>query len=299
MEMDFARGYGLEVHFAKEKKMPTMSLRLCSYPWRIHTNPIPLAFSQFLFSHPNISGYETPFKTHSSFPLTSYRNISSNPFRLQAMGGSGRSSPLSGLEDTFMGYIMGKKKATEVAHSVWKNVVQKGDTVVDATCGNGHDTLAMLKLVKDDDSGCGCVYGFDIQEDAINNTLSLLDRSLGPNERKRVNLNAVCHSRMLEVLPSGISVRLVAFNLGYLPGSDKTIITKSSTTLLAMEAAKEVVVPGGLISAAVYVGHSGGREEFETIQGFASGLSAEDWICTEIRTVNRPSSPILVFFFKR
>lgn len=64
---------------------------------------------------------------------------------------------------------------------VWKQVIRKGDAVVDATCGNGHDTLALLNLVKDD-SGNGCVYGFDIQEDAINNTLSLLDMTLGPNE---------------------------------------------------------------------------------------------------------------------
>lgn len=197
-----------------------------------------------------------------------------------------------------MGYINGKKKATEVAHSVWKHVVQKGDTVVDATCGNGHDTLAMLKLVKDD-SGHGHVYGFDIQDDAINNTLSLLDTSLEPTERKHVKLFAVCHSRMMQVLPKGVSVRLFAFNLGYLPGSDKTIITKSSTTLLALEAAKEILVAGGLISAVVYVGHPGGREELEIIQSFATGLAAEEWVCTQIQMLNRPSAPILVFLFKR
>lgn len=53
--------------------------------------------------------------------------------------------------------------------------------------------------------------------------------------------------------------RLVAFNLGYLPGGDKTMITKSETTLLGLEAAERVVAPGGLISLLVYVGHPGGR----------------------------------------
>lgn len=64
---------------------------------------------------------------------------------------------------------------------VWRNIIRKGDTVVDATCGNGHDTLAMLKLIADD-SGKGCVYGMDIQDSALESTSSLLDRSVSPNE---------------------------------------------------------------------------------------------------------------------
>lgn len=53
--------------------------------------------------------------------------------------------------------------------------------------------------------------------------------------------------------------RLVAFNLGYLPGGDKKLITRSDTTLLAIEAAQKILMPGGLISIVAYVGHSGGR----------------------------------------
>ncbi|GJT57964.1 S-adenosyl-L-methionine-dependent methyltransferases superfamily protein [Tanacetum coccineum] len=83
-------------------------------------------------------------------------------------------------------------------HEIWNHVVKKGDTVVDATCGNGYDTLAMLNM-------------------------------------------ASC-----------------AFNLGYLPGGDKTLITKSDTTRLAMEVASRIVASGGLISMLVYVGHPGG-----------------------------------------
>ena len=54
------------------------------------------------------------------------------------------------------------------------------------------------------------------------------------------------------------SSRLVAFNLGYLPGGDKTITTVSETTQLALEATKKILIPGGLISLVVYVGHPGG-----------------------------------------
>ncbi|KAK1385431.1 putative rRNA methylase YtqB [Heracleum sosnowskyi] len=151
------------------------------------------------------------------------------------------------------------------------NVVQKGDAVIDATCGNGYDTLAMLKMVADR-SQKGRVYALDLQDVALQNTRSLLDESLDDNEKELAELFATCHSKMEEVLPRNITVRLVAFNLGYLPGGDKTMITKSETTLLGLEAAERVVAPGGLISLLVYVGHPGGREEFETVQAFASRL---------------------------
>ncbi|GLT56628.1 hypothetical protein SLA2020_296580 [Shorea laevis] len=207
-------------------------------------------------------------------------------------------SPLSGLEDELVGYVFGKKKATEVAHLVWKHVVQKGDTVIDATCGNGYDTLAMLKLVADD-SGRGRVYGMDIQTEALENTLSLLDGTVNQKERELVKLFTICHSRMEEVIPANTYVRLVAFNLGYLPGGDKGIITMSTTTLLALEAAKKILMPGGLISLVVYIGHPGGREELETAEAFASRLPVEDWICCKFQMLNRPLAPLLVFMFKR
>lgn len=181
---------------------------------------------------------------------------------------------------------------------LWKHVIQKGDTVIDATCGNGNDTLAMANMVKDEQSK-GCVYGMDIQEDAIKNTSSLLDVSLNPIERKCVKLFPICHSRMAEVLPKNSSVRLVAFNLGYLPGGNKTIITKSDTTKLALKAAKELLVPGGVISIVAYVGHPGGREEYETVQAFASELLIESWVCSQIQMSNRPLAPVLMFMFKR
>ncbi|PWA48322.1 S-adenosyl-L-methionine-dependent methyltransferases superfamily protein [Artemisia annua] len=195
-------------------------------------------------------------------------------------------------------YIFGKKKATEVAHSIWKHVVKKGDAVVDATCGNGYDTLAMLNMVADESCN-GRVYSLDIQESALQNTASLLDGLPDPDKKEMVKLIATCHSKMEEVIPRDVKVRLVAFNLGYLPGGDKTLITKSDTTRLAMEAASRIVASGGLISMLVYVGHAGGMEEYDTVEGFASQLSVNDWICCKLQMLNRPLAPILVLLCKR
>lgn len=203
-----------------------------------------------------------------------------------------------GLEDVVTGYIFGKKKATEVAHLIWKNVVRKGDVVIDATCGNGFDTLALLKLIGDR-THRGRVYAMDLQKNALESTSSLLDQSVSPDERDLVELYALCHTKMEEIVPQGVSVRLVAFNLGYLPGGDKRIKTQSETTLLALEAAAKILAPGGLISLVVYVGHSGGREELDTVQFFASGLPANYWTCCNLQMLNRPSAPVLVLLSKR
>ncbi|XP_030962357.1 uncharacterized protein LOC115983733 [Quercus lobata] len=206
-------------------------------------------------------------------------------------------SPLSGMEEVLGSYVFGKKKATEVAHLVWKHVVQKGDMVIDATCGNGYDTLAMVKMVADE-SARGCVYAMDIQNDALESASSLLEESLNPNEKELVKLLPMCHSKMDKVVPEA-SVRLVAFNLGYLPGGDKKIITKPETTLLALEAAKGILMPGGLISLVVYVGHPGGWAESETVHTFASKLPVNNWVCCKFQMLNRPWAPILVLLFKR
>ncbi|CAH8321410.1 unnamed protein product [Eruca vesicaria subsp. sativa] len=211
-----------------------------------------------------------------------------------------RNFPLPGVEDVFVGYLFGRKKATEVAHVVWEKVIQKGDMVVDATCGNGNDTLAMLKMVTDDSDGSGgCVYALDIQKDAIESTSSLLDQTLGSKEKERVKLFNICHSKMEEIVPENSSVRMVAFNLGYLPGGNKSIITVSNTTLKALEAAERVLMPGGLISLIVYIGHTGGREELEVVEAFGSSLPVSDWVCCKFQMLNRPLAPVLVFMFKR
>ncbi|KAL3508251.1 hypothetical protein ACH5RR_027652 [Cinchona calisaya] len=199
---------------------------------------------------------QLPCSSYSSWPTHSIRNASSSATSIST---STKTSPLSELEEVMMGYVFGKKKATEVAHSLWKQLVRKGDVVIDATCGNGHDTLALLNLVADRTCSGGHVYAMDIQKVALESTSLLLDQSLSPDERKHVELFLMCHSKMEEVVPSGVPVRLVAFNLGYLPGGEKAVVTKSETTLLALEAAKRILATGGLISIVVYVGHPGGR----------------------------------------
>ncbi|XP_010923681.1 tRNA (mnm(5)s(2)U34)-methyltransferase, chloroplastic [Elaeis guineensis] len=238
------------------------------------------------------------FKSQISTSLAEVARSTAIGCASSSMASADKFFPISGVEEALMGFITGKRKVTEVAHSVWKNIIRDGDTVVDATCGNGHDTLALLKMVADQ-SGRGCVYGMDIQTSALENTLSLLEKSVDSNERKLVKLFSLCHSRMEDVIPKDTSVRLVAFNLGYLPGGDKTIITMPGTTLMALHAASRLLMSGGVISIMVYVGHPGGRDELETVRSFTSSLPVESWVSCKFEMLNRPSGPVLVLVSKK
>uniref|UniRef100_A0A452ZHW5 Uncharacterized protein n=1 Tax=Aegilops tauschii subsp. strangulata TaxID=200361 RepID=A0A452ZHW5_AEGTS len=110
-----------------------------------------------------------------------------------------------------------------------------------------------------DESRRGRVYGLDIQDSAIDSTSYFLKMAVDSHERELVKLFCIRHSRMEDIIPKDSPVRLVAFNLGYLPGGDKQIITVPETTELALQAASRIVGSGGLISVLVYIGHLGGR----------------------------------------
>lgn len=116
-------------------------------------------------------------------------------------------------------------KILDFSHQLLKDCIKEGETVVDATCGNGNDTLFLSKLV----GKTGQVYAFDIQEQAITQTKQLLE------ENKQVNVTLILdsHANMEKYLPETIKGKLggAIFNLGYLPHSDKTIITKGNTTI--------------------------------------------------------------------
>eukprot|EP00271_Cylindrocystis_brebissonii_P020267 TRINITY_DN6643_c0_g1_i1.p1 TRINITY_DN6643_c0_g1~~TRINITY_DN6643_c0_g1_i1.p1 ORF type:complete len:287 (-),score=11.68 TRINITY_DN6643_c0_g1_i1:442-1302(-) len=204
--------------------------------------------------------------------------------------------------------ILRGHKTTTLAHQLWRQVVTPGDLVVDATCGNGHDTLAMALMTLRNCGpaadaattrrGMGRVIALDLQDQAVESTRALLSQSLTPDELTAVDIIRLCHSQLGECVPES-SASLVVFNLGYLPGGEKEMVTKRSTTLRALESATSVVAPGGLISVMAYVGHPEGWEEFESVRDFAASLPATEWVCTLHETLNRVACPRLLLLSRR
>lgn len=183
----------------------------------------------------------------------------------------------------------------EAAHKRWAEIVKPGDIVIDATCGNGHDTLLLAKLALTE--SLGIVYAVDIQSQAIEMTRSYLQSHLSHELFKRVKFIKSCHSQFPKEIPSS-SVKLIVYNLGYLPGGDKAFTTMLETTQQSINSAMELIQEGGLICITCYPGHAEGQKEEEALINFVSTLDSQKWECSHQRWVNRPKSPTLILMKK-
>ena len=144
-----------------------------------------------------------------------------------------------------------------LSHLIIRRFVTAGDHVVDATCGNGHDTRLLAELV----GPSGRVWAFDIQQKAVEATAARLAEYGG---RDSVTLVSCGHETMSEHC-SG-PVKAVVFNLGYLPGGDRTVVTRPDTTLAGLNQALEILAPGGIVVITLYPGHEGGEQERITLE---------------------------------
>lgn len=163
--------------------------------------------------------------------------------------------------------------------------VRPGARVADFTMGNGHDTLWLCKAVGE----TGRVWAFDIQQQALDSTRALLG-----SELDFVNYTLIrdSHANAREYITEPISAGV--FNLGYLPGGDKSITTLRTSTLPAVRAAIELLAPDGIVLIAVYPGHEEGRLEGEALAGMLAEYSRFEYCVSCFRLLNSPTSP---FFY--
>lgn len=163
-------------------------------------------------------------------------------------------------------------RLTEQVHLELERAIHPGDTVIDATAGNGHDTLAMAELV----GPAGRVYAIDRQAAAITSTRTRLEAT---GQLAQCELIESDHADTLnELLPDHReSVAVITFNLGYLPGGDKMMTTLPGTTLRALDAAKCFIKPGGILLVTAYRGHVGGKEEAAQVETWVKALGNDDW----------------------
>lgn len=161
---------------------------------------------------------------------------------------------------------------------------------VDATAGNGHDTLFLARCVGED----GLVLACDVQRAALEATRARLEAA-GLAGRVRLALEGHEHLARLLAAPapdgsapdalSGVAAAM--FNLGFLPGSDKRVVTRPDTTLAALDGLLPRIAPGGVISLHLYTGHDGGAEEASAVLSRAASLPAAAWSVLQSRVANR------------
>ena len=169
------------------------------------------------------------------------------------------------------------KRPLEMGHDFLAEVVTKEDIVVDATMGNGHDTLFLAKLAKQ-------VYAFDIQEQALEKTRDRLDQAGMTNTQLILQGHETLDQFVTEA-QAGI------FHLDYLPSSDKSVITQPQTTIEALEKLCHLLVKGGRIAIMIYYGHEGGDIERDVVLDFVSQLNQQEYTAAIYRTLNQVNNP--------
>lgn len=170
------------------------------------------------------------------------------------------------------------------------NHLREGDTAVDFTMGNGHDTEFLSKTV----GPTGRVFAFDVQEMALTSTAANLQKA-GCPENYTLILDSHHNVRQYVEGP----IRAGMFNLGYLPGSDKSVTTMRETTMPAIEAAVDLLDHGGVLLVAVYPVHAEGEAEGKMVLDYFATLDRHQICCTLIKIVNSPTSPFFIVVEKK
>lgn len=173
----------------------------------------------------------------------------------------------------------------EMAHAFLDEVIGPEDVVVDATMGNGHDTVFLAQRA-------GQVFAFDIQEQALDKTAARLAEAGLDN----VQLILAGHETVDQYVHQ---VSAAIFNLGYLPAADKSVITLPATTLTALEKLLERLVPGGRIAIMVYYGHEGGQAEKEAVLDFVRALPQQEVTAAIYQTINQVNTPPFLIMLEK
>ena len=177
-------------------------------------------------------------------------------------------------------------RLTEYVHLCLETRLKNGDTVLDATAGNGNDALKAAELVQPN----GNVVAIDIQKQAIEATEAKLTEA---------KLSHLCemhlgnHGERLSEIKQ--SFDCILFNLGYLPGSDKMIITIAKDTLSALNQSKRLLKENGALFVTAYRQHEGGQDEAYAVERWMYEQHANGWDIEKIEPKHQSHilSPIL------
>ncbi len=180
--------------------------------------------------------------------------------------------------------------AVEFSHYLLEKNIEIGNIVLDATAGNGHDSKFLAELVGE----AGMVYVFDIQQEALDNTADLLEKNSLTKQCKLINSD---HAKIDKYIEENLDA--VIFNLGYLPGGNKEIITKSESTIAALKKSLELLKVKGIIILVIYSGHQGGKKERQSILDYSSNLNYKKYNVLNYKFHNQPGPPPEIIAIKK
>lgn len=178
---------------------------------------------------------------------------------------------------------MKRYQITDWCHHFIREHVKEGDTCIDATAGNGNDTLVLSELVGE----TGKVFAFDVQEQAVETTKKRMEEA-GFSERTQIVLDS--HVNMGKYAEKE-SVSCIVFNFGYLPGGDHNLATCKDTSIAAINEGLPLLKKGGIMSLCIYSGGDTGFEERDAILERIKGLDGKRYLVIVSTYYNRPNNP--------
>lgn len=178
---------------------------------------------------------------------------------------------------TYQGF---NKSILNRVNLICEKFIKPGDITVDATCGNGFDTLRLSKLSKK-------VFAFDIQKEAIKRTKKILDD------------NNVCNVTLINDSNENIrkdlkeydkKVSLIMFNLGYLPNFNKDVMTNAKTSLKSIKESIKMLNKKGIILVTCYP-H---KEDVKESKAIINYLDKNNINYIIYRNTNNKNAPFLI-----
>ncbi|MCH4169440.1 MAG: class I SAM-dependent methyltransferase [Streptococcaceae bacterium] len=169
---------------------------------------------------------------------------------------------------------------------IWlKEIIKSDDLVIDATMGNGNDTCFLARLG-------ARVTAFDVQEAAVIKTQQrLIDANLS------ANLILDGHQNIQKYVQEPIQAAI--FNLGYLPSSDKSVVTLAETTISALKQCLNLLAINGRIAIMIYYGHPGGQNEKNAVLEFVSQLAQENYQVYQYSALNQIHQPPFLIMIEK
>ncbi|MDQ0203413.1 tRNA (mnm(5)s(2)U34)-methyltransferase [Pectinatus haikarae] len=177
--------------------------------------------------------------------------------------------------------------AIQINQCLLKEAVKNADLLVDATCGNGSDTLFLANNAK-----YAHIYAFDIQKEAIEKTKE-------KTKKYEKNISYICDSHINMKKYVKHKADAVIFNLGYLPGASHEITTHADTVLKTIDAVKDLLKINGIISILAYPGHAEGYNEYLKLLEYTKMMDKHIFTACWYKLHNHTNAPAMCWIEKQ